>query len=82
MSMSDPTTKQLLLDDVLWRSQIIYVLSTLLQFFTQFLYLSQVSQWHTEPTKITVISAMHPSGQGGNKFTCLVFVCFCLFKKF
>lgn len=51
MSMSDPTTKQLLLDDVLWRSQIFYVLSTLLHSFTQFLYLSQVSQWHTEPAE-------------------------------
>lgn len=51
MSMSDPTTKQLLLDDVLWRSQIFYVFSTLLHSFTQFLYLSQVSQWHTEPAE-------------------------------
>lgn len=64
MSMSDLTTKQLLLDDVLWRSQIIYVLSTLLHSFTHLLCLSPVSQWHTQPTESTVKSAMHPSDQG------------------
>lgn len=47
MSVSDPTTKQLLLDDVLGRSQIIYVLSTLLHSFTQLLCLSQVSQFYS-----------------------------------
>lgn len=64
MSVSDSTTIQLLFDDVLWRSQIIYVLSTLLHSFTHLLYLSQVSQWHAEHTEITVKSAMHPSDQG------------------
>lgn len=65
MSTSDPTTEQLLFDDVPWRSQIIYVLSTPHCYAALHTFcLALKSPNDIQPTEVRVKSAMHLSALG------------------